>query len=211
MFAPTDEMEDIFTSAFRLKENSIIRCGSPRTDQFFDDDSFSGLNNDMTLVSKAKQDRKIYIYMPTFRDTGGEFFSKENFDFDALNKTMQNVGGEFWIKAHPSAGVENIDLSNFEYIKLLPSNLDMYPVLKLSHALITDYSSIYIDYLLLEKPIYFYCFDLENYKKNCRSMYFEYDEVTPGNKCFTFSSLLTDIESNDDDFALQRKEVKNLF
>lgn len=211
MFAPTDEMETIFKRAFRLKDNSIVRCGSPRTDQFFDEQSFSALTtNDLAQLS-VPENRKIYIYMPTFRDTGGEFFSKENFDFKLLNQAMEKVDGEFWIKAHPAAGVENIDLSQFDRIKLLPSNIDMYPVLKLSHALITDYSSIYIDYLLLDKPIYFYCFDLEDYKKNCRSMYFEYDEVTPGEKNSDFSSLLKNITNDNDEFANKRQEVKGLF
>jgi len=211
MFAPTDKMKEIFSSAFRLKGNSIVTCGSPRTDQFFDESPFSALNSSSELFNKDNTKRKVYIYMPTFRDTGGEFFSKDNFDFNALNATMKKVGGEFWIKAHPAAGVENIDLSNFEYIKLLPSNIDMYPVLKMSHALITDYSSIYIDYLLLDKPIYFYCFDLEDYKKNCRSMYFDYDETTPGDKCVNFSLLLASIESDSDEFFKQRQAVKNLF
>lgn len=211
MFAPTDEMETIFKRAFRLKDNSIVRCGSPRTDQFFDEQSFSALTtNDLAQLSVPKN-RKIYIYMPTFRDTGGEFFSKENFDFLQLNKTMEKVDGEFWIKAHPAAGVENIDLSQFDRIKLLPSNIDMYPVLKLSHALITDYSSIYIDYLLLDKPIYFYCFDLEDYKQNCRSMYFEYDEVTPGEKCQTFKTLLDSILNSEDSYLNKRNKVQQIF
>jgi len=210
MFAPTPKMEEIFRSAFRLRGDAIVNCGSPRTDQFFDDDTFLSLN-DENFISDTASDKKIYIYMPTFRDTGGEFFSKQNFDFDALNKTMQKLGGEFWIKAHPAAGVENIDLSQYDSIKLLPSNIDMYPVLKRSYALVTDYSSIYIDYLLLDKPIYFYCFDLEDYKKNCRSMYFDYDETTPGDKCLNFSSLLTSIEKDNDEFSAQRDEIKNLF
>jgi len=208
MFAPTDEMENIFKSAFRLKDDSVIQCGSPRTDQFFDETSFSGLTQQDEIASN---NRKIYIYMPTFRDTGGEFFSKENFDFSLLNRTMEKLEGEFWIKAHPAAGVENIDLSEFEYIKLLPSNIDMYPVLKKSHALITDYSSIYIDYLLLEKPIYFYCFDLDDYKKNCRSMYFDYDDVTPGSKCLDFNQLIKALILDEDSYENDRMKIRNLF
>lgn len=211
MFAPTAKMEEIFRSAFRLKGDTVVNCGSPRTDQFFDNESFSSLNTGAKVVDDSHEDRKIFIYMPTFRDVGGEFFSKENFDFASLNKTMAKVNGEFWIKAHPAAGVEHIDLSHYGHIKLLPSNIDMYPVLKNSHALITDYSSIYIDYLLLDKPIYFYCFDIENYKKNCRSMYFNYDEITPGVKSLNFSSLLYNITLDSDEFAIERKAVKNLF
>lgn len=211
MFAPTDDMACIFKSAFRLKDNAIVKCGSPRTDQFFDEQSFLALTNRDLEQLSVPANRKVYIYMPTFRDTGGEFFSKENFDFKQLNMAMEKVGGEFWIKAHPAAGVENIDLSAFDRIKLLPSNIDMYPVLKLSHALITDYSSIYIDYLLLDKPIYFYCFDLDDYKANCRSMYFEYDEVTPGEKCENFQILLYVIITGGTCYQSNRDEVKQTF
>jgi CDP-glycerol glycerophosphotransferase (TagB/SpsB family) len=208
MFAPTSEMESIFKSAFRLSSDAFVRCGSPRTDQFFDEHSFKGLIQSEEITAN---NNNIYIYMPTFRDTGGEFFSKENFDFAALNETMTAINGEFWIKAHPAAGVENIDLSLYDQIKLLPSNIDMYPVLKNSYALITDYSSIYIDYLLLEKPIYFYCFDLEDYKKNCRSMYFDYDETTPGVKCNNFSELLISLKNHTDDFLKERNKVRKIF
>ncbi|MEW6983289.1 CDP-glycerol glycerophosphotransferase family protein [Colwelliaceae bacterium 6471] len=211
MFAPTDEMEHIFKRAFRLKDDAIVKCGSPRTDQFFDGQSFSTLTTKDLEQLSVPENRKVYIYMPTFRDTGGDFFSKENFNFEQLNQAMEKVDGEFWIKAHPAAGVENIDLSQYDRIKLLPSNIDMYPVLKLSYALITDYSSIYIDYLLLDKPIYFYCFDLDDYKKNCRSMYFEYDEVTPGEKCQSFELLLSSIEAQTDNFVEHRTNIKRLF
>lgn len=48
--------------------------------------------------------------------------------------------------------------------------------------LVTDYSSIYFDYLLLDKPIIFFNYDLEEYLNNSRDMYFNYDEFTPGRK-----------------------------
>lgn len=212
MFAPSGEMQDIFSSAFRIDKSKLVDCGSPRTDQFFNPKLFTGMAKYPSWVNETiASNKKIFIYMPTFRDVGGEFFSSQNFDFEALQKTMEILDGEFWIKAHPAAVSENIAISHLSRIKMLPSNIDMYPLLKDSHALITDYSSIYIDYLLLDKPIYFYCFDLAHYLRTCRSMYFKYQDTTPGLKVETFESLLDGLNDSDDRFVLERQKIKTYF
>lgn len=213
MFSPpSPAMQKIFASAFRVQSHQLVQCGSPRTDLFFHPEWFASLlKADYWTDYISSTARKIFIYMPTFRDTGGEFFASERFDFVLIEELMERLDGEFWIKAHPSAVSESLNLDAFKRVKLLPSNLDMYPLLAKSHALITDYSSIYIDYLLLDKPIFFYCFDLADYQATCRSMYFDYDEVTPGYKCQTLSELLQVLGEDKDPFSLQRKEVKTLF
>jgi len=211
MFAPSKQMSQIFSSAFRIPESKVLTSGSPRTDQFFKPELFPTVNNYPDWVNDSiNSDRKLFIYMPTFRDVGGEFFSKDNFDFDLLEQTMKKLDGEFWIKAHPAVRVYDFDVSKYERIKLLPSYVDMYPLLKESAALITDYSSIYIDYLLLDKPIYFYCFDLEHYLATCRSMYFDYKEATPGPKCITFEELCRSLLESKA-ICDHQAEVKTLF
>ena len=214
MFAPSIKMQEIFSSAFRISPEKLVNCGSPRTDQFFTPGQFVGVSEYPDWVNEAiVSSRKVFIYMPTFRDVGGAFFSAKNFDFEQLQQTMESLDGEFWIKAHPAAASENIDIEHLSRIKMLPSNIDMYPLLNESHALITDYSSIYIDYLLLDKPIYFYCFDLEHYQATCRSMYFDYDETTPGLKSKTFAELMVGLTDSDKgaDFVLARQQVKSFF
>ena len=61
-------------------------------------------------------------------------------------------------------------------------------VLGIFDLLVTDYSSIYIDYLLTEKPIVFLPYDKEQYLEG-RGMNFGYDEVTPGPKPETMRSF----------------------
>jgi CDP-glycerol glycerophosphotransferase (TagB/SpsB family) len=212
MFAPSEKMQEIFSSAFRIEYKNIVNCGSPRTDQFFTPVLFEGISEYPNWVNETiASSRKVFIYMPTFRDVGGEFFSAKNFDFESLNKTMEQLDGEFWIKAHPAAVSEHIAISHLSRIRILPSNIDMYPLLKNSEALITDYSSIYIDYLLLDKPIYFYCFDLEHYQATCRSMYFDYNDTTPGHKCKTFNALLSALSQENVAFVTERENIKAFF
>ena len=68
-------------------------------------------------------------------------------------------------------------------------SMDIQEILMDTDILISDYSSTYIDYLLLDRPLIFYNFDYEDYLQNDREMYYDYDEVTPGYKAATFDEV----------------------
>ena len=71
-----------------------------------------------------------------------------------------------------------------------------------------------IDYLLLDRPIIFYNYDIEQYQENDRGFYFDYDMVTPGNKCTNFSELYYELEQiadREDKYVEKRKDVRNIF
>ena len=80
--------------------------------------------------------------------------------------------------------------------------------------MITDYSSCYIDYLLLDRPMVFFNYDMEHYLENDRTLYFEYDSVTPGPKCKTrdeLTEILVQLLSGKDGYKSKRQEVCDLF
>ena len=90
---------------------------------------------------------------------------------------------------------------------------DIYPFLKHVDLLITDYSSIYFDFLLLDRPIIFFCFDLEDYLAKNRDMYFEYNKVTPGDKARNYAELKTCIIKalkGQDEYSEERRKIKNI-
>ena len=148
--------------------------------------------------------------MPTFRDVGGDFFESAGFDFDLLNIAMADLNGVFYIKVHPNAGLDGFCLDHYDNIKVVPASADPYPLMPYVDVLITDYSSIYIDFLLLNKPIVFFAFDLQHYLASCRDMYFEYEEVTPGKRATCFKQLLTSLNEVDL-FNNQRVALKEKF
>ena len=57
--------------------------------------------------------------------------------------------------------------------------------------MITDYSSIFADFLLLDRPIIFSNFDHENYINKERALYWNYEEVTPGHKASDWNSIIS--------------------
>jgi CDP-glycerol glycerophosphotransferase len=70
----------------------------------------------------------------------------------------------------------------------------MYPIFSKVDLLITDYSSIFFDFLLTDKPVLFYPYDQDDYLTKDRSMYDEYNTVTPGHKAYNFESLFEKLE-----------------
>ena len=209
MFSPTPVFTPIFKRAFRMTTGKIVASGSPRTDIFFDKGLTSEyLNTYLSIVETKSNSLKTFLYMPTFRDVGDDFFASAGFDFDLLNEKMTKLNSIFYIKVHPNAGLDNFCLDKYENIRVVPASADPYPLMSYVDVLITDYSSIYIDFLLLDKPIIFFAFDLPHYLTTCRDMYFDYDDVTPGVRATSFHQLLSSLEEKDQ-YREQRGTLKN--
>lgn len=83
---------------------------------------------------------------------------------------------------------------------------DIYNVLGKYDILITDYSSIYFDYLLTDRPVIFFPFDYEEYVAYDRDLYYDYDLVTPGPKCKTWDEVCEWITRFKEDPSLYKDE-----
>lgn len=188
--------ENAFTSSFRSRR--IEAFGYSRNDVLLTGHISSEitqkllkLNVDERLreaIYEAKTNGKICcLYAPTFRRTMKSPF-EECLDLNEISKFSKKNDFLFIVKLHPFVRQEiSYDLSSIIFCK---SSTDIYPLLRDIDILITDYSSIYFDFLLLNRPILFFPYDLDDYLENDRSMYFEYSQVTPGPKCFSQHKLL---------------------
>ena len=88
--------------------------------------------------------------------------------------------------------------------------MDIYPFLTFTDFLITDYSSIYFDYLMLNREIIFIPYDFENYTKN-RELYFSYETITPGVKYSNFTDFISHLSSIEKlDYSKERVQLKKL-
>ena len=82
----------------------------------------------------------------------------------------------------------------YSNIRVLDNESDMYPLFAKVDLLVTDYSSIFFDFLLTNKPVLFFPYDKVTYLTKDRSMYDDYDLVTPGYKAYNFEELYTKLE-----------------
>ena len=205
---------NILARAFDLPLEQCINFGYPRTDvmKLTKEESLEFCrkytNELLPYIETCSRFKKVFLYMPTWRDDDPDYFSKANIDFEKLNEKMKELGYAFFLKLHPLTKFTAVDkYSNIFQIK---NDVDIYPFLTFTDFLITDYSSIYFDYLMIDKEIIFIPYDYENYVRN-RELYFNYDDVTPGVKYKSFEefiSNLTEVEKLD--YSNERKQVKDL-
>lgn len=214
-----------FSYVFLSKE--FISCGYARNDVFLKKDHTPSdlIFTDKDVYSLAKNKygtkEKIIVYMPTFRESDfgkqDSQFNKLALEFVSLNEELKKIDTYMIIKLHPFVMIFYKDLINEStYSNIFFHNIqgDIYPILKYTDILITDYSSVYADYLLLNRPIIFYLYDHENCSKMAHGYLYEFDEVSPGEKAYTQEELIkiiSKINNGNDKFSNRRIELQNKF
>lgn len=206
----SDSESEIYLSAFNINENALTKIGSPRIDLLIhnqDEYEKEFYYNYPELINK-----KIIIYMPTFR-LDSDFSFKEDYDlkinWENLDEYLGKNNHIFLIKRHPSMLDKGINLISKEYENIIDvGDVSNYPLLVASDMLITDYSSIYSDYLLFNKPIIFYCPDLEEYSK-ITEFYCKIPDDLPGTFCQDYDELINAINnSNEDvDYSYHKEKI----
>ena len=190
------------SSAFRVDKKNVPILGLPRNDRI----KKAKLNE-----LRTKTDLKV-IYLPTHRKEGSEnFFQIFLEDIELINQKLNDLNTDLFIKFHYYH--DSQEFENYSNIHFL-ENDDIYDIINDFDILITDYSSVYFDFLLSEKPIIFFPFDYEDYIKSDRELYYNYDEVTPGPKCLTWVEVVEWIrkfKANPDLYLEERKSIKRKF
>lgn len=211
--ATSEPYAKIYESAFRRPASHILTLGQSRNDLFYDKE---GLFPTDDKLWKAAQGRKMILYTPTHRKEGEVPFPlMEQFDFEVLNRWCIKHDAVFVIKRHFYHQAEDVSVSSYSNITDITARaFDIQELLLHTDLLITDYSSTYIDYLLLDRPMIFYNFDYEDYLESDRGMYYNYEDVTPGYKAENFPQLMEELERifrGEDYFGEDRKRIRDLF
>lgn len=175
------------------------------------------------LISKHPfLDKRVILYAPTWRELNQAtvFFPFSDYNPKELNNFLQEQDSYLLIRAHKEELLKSNTgyNSNFESCdRILYAGNDIFPdvseLLIYTDILITDYSSIYIDYLLLNRPIIFFCHDLEQYSAT-NGLLFDYDSVTPGDKVFTQKEFLDSLKKYIDDPSVdydKRMKIREQF
>lgn len=197
-------------SAF--SNNNVIVLGYPRNDILF----LSDCNNQEIKKILLKKYKKILLYAPTFRDLSGDCVPfSENF-LIRLNNYLESKNYILLIKKHPFE--KNLKLpSNTSRILDISNTIDdIQEILVFTDILITDYSSVFFDFILTIRPIIFYPYDYINYIENCRDMYYDYFRELPGPFAKNENDLLHLIQSckkwfNDANYTKKYNSFKNKF
>lgn len=185
--------KDIYKACFGEDLNVIV-TGLPRNDELFKDRDVLG-----AIGIKRNDDERIVLYLPTFRQTvsGRVIDASENVYEDSYiqfnNVDSLNEWNDFLkklhlilvVKPHPAdkAMRETIKMSNIHVIQydvIQQQDVQLNTLLSNADALITDFSSVFVDYMLLDRPVGFMIPDLEEYNKNRGFILDPVEDYLPG-------------------------------
>ncbi|MGB3962060.1 MAG: CDP-glycerol glycerophosphotransferase family protein, partial [Sulfurimonas sp.] len=188
--------------------------GYPRNDLFLQEshDAYDLLFCDKTIYNFVKEkfgtNHKIALYMPTHRESNKA--AKIPLDFEKLNAFLSANNMTLIVKLHHFVQKLYED-ENYSNIFFHTTHGDIYPLLKYTDILITDYSSVYFDFLLLNRPIIFFDYDKEEYEANMQGFLYDYESFTPGVHAKTQEELHEALQKtlycDEDDFREQREKL----
>ncbi|WP_088324542.1 CDP-glycerol glycerophosphotransferase family protein [Polaribacter tangerinus] len=228
VIATSKLFQKIMSQAFLIKNDNVLITGQPRND-FILEKNFSLYN----LTGEEKINfNKTVLWMPTYRkskigdlrkdgaeDQMNDFF--EEIFLIKLNEFFKSINSKCFIKIHPMDYLGITDFKTFSNLTFLNNDsfeqkgISLYSVLQNTDLLLTDFSSIYIDYLLLNKPIGFIISDFEQYS-NSRGFVFDNPkkympgEIISSKKELIFFLQKTLLEQ-EDDFSEIRKNIRDIF
>lgn len=161
-------------------------------------------NETLNFVEGLNKFHKTYIYMPTWRNTKNDFIAASGIKWEKLNEVLRKRKELLILKLHPFTKLNLDKISKFSNLMIYPRNSDVYTVLPFIDCLITDYSSIYSDFLMMNKEIILFVFDYEEYVNNSNDLG-DYDRYFVGKCAYNFNQLLHVIESGEDCHIPQEK------
>jgi len=214
--------DPVYSKVFSLPMEKMFRCSHPRTDVLF--------------KKWPKYDfgeyHKLVIWTPTYRKywktrwgMGAQVENEEKFlpiiplnRFEEVNTHLKKIGVKIVIKLHPMQSLEKYNLVEMDNFILMSDKdfksrgMDLYKFMTQCDAMITDYSSIYWDFLVLDRPIGFTEDDAEDYGKGRGFIMDDPGKYKPGMKLVSmedFYHFVDDLAAGIDDFKQQRKEMND--
>lgn len=197
--------------------------GMPRNDSLFN--KRNGITLLKRILGKDLYNEKVVFYLPTFRETAyNEKNGKSDYlissssekELQALNSFLEENKMILILKSHPEEKGGNPKYSNIVTISeadLVVNEVDLYEILGSSDFLITDYSSVYFDYLLLDRPIIFYVPDYDEYKRDRGFLLEPFNFWAPGEICKDIDSLklaILKLLYEEDSFKTHRANVRDI-
>ncbi len=196
---------DVLSKQLLISSKKILDLGYPRNDiLLYKDKAF---NREL----KKKYDvpegiKRIVLYAPTFRSNRILKFPLSNQELNALNKLLNEQNALFLIKGHMVS--EKIDLNAHKSIKIVDKASDIQELSLISDLLITDYSSVLIDYFLTLKPVILFPYDLDEYSRT-KGLNYDLNKIAGGPIVYNAKDLIDAIRDIDEiDLKFKEKRIK---
>lgn len=162
-----------YAEAFGVDIGKLLPVGSARIDSLLTPTDTAKLRSDFDKAHPECVGKELVLYAPTFRDSAEKDSAlAEKIDVAAFNREFPDK--RLLIKLHPQIHSATVPEGATDV-----TSCDIGMLTLICESVITDYSSVCMDFALLSKPCIFYAFDLDEYEHE-RSFYFDYESGVPG-------------------------------
>lgn len=191
-------LREIYSEVFGIEQSALLATGMPRLDHFLDEEIKKQACELFLSKYPATKDRRVILFAPTYRgaDQKHAHYDFDRVDFDGLYRTCCDTDSIVVFKMHRFIRTCVPIPENYKDRFFDASNYDINELFYSTDVLITDYSSCFYDFILLGRPVLFYCYDLASYSAT-RGVHRPVEDVAPGKVCKTFPQLLHELEEGD--------------
>ena len=206
IFTSSEKCIPHFAEAFRYDEKYLKVYPLPRLDLLKDKKYKKDKTKSILNVYPELKQKKNILYAPTFRIEKHSLIDKSQInDTKFIEKLIEQINFDEYnliLKSHPLSNLE-IDDERIIHDKKF-TTLDM---MLISDYVITDYSAIVYEAAFLNKPLFFYAYDMDEYLSK-REFYLDYKKDMPGIVTKDPKELITSIEKNIYSLDLVKKFKK---
>lgn len=212
-------LEQILHAAgFNIDMDNVWSTGLPRNDYLLKDT----IPNSSLPEKYPFLNKKILLYAPTWREEGHKtrFFPFDDFNIDLLNEFLEKEDAYILIRGHKEDLKRNTISGKRDFLsssRIISAEQDKFPdiyqLLPFVDILVSDYSSLMIDFLLLDRPMCFIPYDLKEYE-SYKGFFLPYEENTPGYKVFTQEDFIDKLGvylNSTDTHSQWRSRVRNMY
>lgn len=180
MVAESDYDLEIISKVFSLEKEKILKIGLPRNDELREIDKLNIVNLKRKL--NIPLNKKVILYAPTFREymIDSSFNNIITIPID-FKKWKKKLGEEYVVLVRTHYFVNKIlglDFNNSDFLIDVSNYENINELMIISDILISDYSSVFFDFSLLEKPMLCYPYDYEEYSQK-RGLYLDLSKIFP--------------------------------
>lgn len=219
-FSASKNFAPIWSRNFSMPLEHIFVCGHPRCDALYKENPHYDFGSY----------KKIVLWTPTFRksDVTGYSDTKntdnlvpvlKQEDFNDVNEKLKKINIKIVVKLHPLQDLSDYNVVDMDHFILLSHadfvkrKMDLYRFMVQCDAMITDYSSIFYDYMLLDRPMAFTEDDMEDYGDTRGYSVDDPSGYKPGFRIKTKADLLEfamQLANDVDDYKQERARVLDL-
>ncbi|WAA09705.1 CDP-glycerol glycerophosphotransferase family protein [Fervidibacillus albus] len=187
-----------YAEGFGIDIEKVYPTGIPRTDVFFDKGYQKNIRQQLYQEFPFLKEKKVILFAPTFRGNGKQ---SAHYPINMLNfkKLYEHLKDEyvFLLKIHPFVRNDySIPYQYRDFFYDFSHYREVNDLLFVTDLLITDYSSVCFEYALLNKPMIFFGFDVEDYIRS-RDFYYDFQTFIPGTLVRTTDEMIETIKSKN--------------